>query len=107
LESRTSRRSGSSDIRRGRGEAADGPLTCDYSHIYETGEHEIVTLPDTSSLAQKYSCNAQSTHGEVVDTKAGYVYDGGRQNPGSKGWGLLPRPRKAETFIYKGCRTGA
>jgi hypothetical protein len=34
------------------------------------------------------------------------VYDGGRQNPGSKGWGLLPRPGKAETFVHKGCRDG-
>jgi hypothetical protein len=42
----------------------------------------------------------------VVDTKAGYVYDGGRQNPGSKGWGLLPRPGTAETFVYKGCKDG-
>lgn len=34
------------------------------------------------------------------------MYDGGRQNPGSKGWGLLPRPGKAETFVYKGCKDG-
>ena len=90
----------------GRGEVTDGPLTCDYSHIYETGEHEVVKLPDTSSWGEKYSCEAKPKESEVVDTKAGYVYDGSRQNPGSKGWGLLPRPGKAEIFTYKGCKDG-
>ena len=42
----------------------------------------------------------------MVDTKAGYVYDGSRQNPGSKGWGLLPRPGKADVYNYKGCKDG-
>src|SRR5262245_8679308 len=88
------------------GDSPNGPLTCDYSHIYETGEHEIVKLPDSSTLVQKYSCEPKPVHGEVVDTKAGYVYDGGRQNPGSKGWGLLPRPGKADSFVYKGCKDG-
>jgi len=81
-------------------------LTCDYSHIYTTGEHEIEKLPDSSSWAQKYNCDAKPKHSEVVDTKAGYVFDGGRQNPGSKGWGLLPRPGKAEAYVYKGCSDG-
>lgn len=79
---------------------------CDYSHIFTTGEHEIVTLPKTSSWAQKYQCEAAPRKSEVVDTKAGYVFDGSRQNPGSKGWGLLPRPGKAEVFVYKGCNDG-
>jgi hypothetical protein len=40
----------------------------------------------------------------VVDGKAGYVYDGTRQKPGTKEWGLLPRPGKAEIFTYGRCR---
>ena len=36
--------------------------------------------------------------------KAGYVYDGTRQSPGSKAWGLLPRPGKAEILSYQNCR---
>jgi hypothetical protein len=53
-----------------------------------------------------YACGSQTTHGEVVDTKAGYVYDRGRQNPGTKQWGLLPRPGKANVFAYPNCKDG-
>ena len=42
----------------------------------------------------------------VVDTEPGYVHDGSRQNPGSRAWGLLPRPGTAETYVYPGCRDG-
>ena len=91
----------------GRGGQQASPATsCDYSHIYTTGEHEIAELPKTSTWAQKYQCDASPKKSEVVDTKAGYVYDGSRQDPGSKGWGLLPRPGKAEAFVYKGCKDG-
>jgi hypothetical protein len=88
------------------GQQTAGSTTCDYSHIYETGEHEIGKLPDTSTWAQKYGCDATPKQSKVVDTRPGYVYDGGRQNPGSKGWGLLPRPGTAEVFAYKGCKDG-
>jgi poly(3-hydroxybutyrate) depolymerase len=88
------------------GQQTTAATTCDYSHIFTTGEHEIVELPKTSSWAQKYQCDAAPKQSEVVDTKAGYVYDGGRQNPGSKGWGLLARPGKAEVFVYQGCKDG-
>jgi pimeloyl-ACP methyl ester carboxylesterase len=100
----------------GAGRAAAGgrgpaPLpSCDFSHIFETGEHEVGNglegLPKKSVWAEKYQCSAEPKQSEVVDTKPGYVYDGGRQDPGSKGWGLLPRPGKAEIFTYKGCKDG-
>ncbi len=80
------------------------PPTCDFSHIFETGEHEISALPPTSERAQKYGCSSEARRREVVDTKAGYVYDGTRQDPGSKAWGLLPRPGKAEILSYRNCR---
>jgi hypothetical protein len=82
------------------------PPQCDFSHIFETGEHEIRELPKTSARAQKYSCSADAKRREVVDTKAGYVFDGTRQNPGSKAWGLRPRPGKADVFAYQKCRDG-
>ena len=34
------------------------------------------------------------------------MFDRGRQNPGTKGWGLLPRPGKAEVFAYPKCKDG-
>jgi poly(3-hydroxybutyrate) depolymerase len=80
--------------------------TCDFSHIYTTGEHEIASLPETSEWAAKYGCEARTKLPEIVDTKPGYVFDRGRQNPGTKQWGLLPRPGKAEAFNYPKCRDG-
>ena len=82
------------------------PPMCDFSHIFETGEHEISELPKTSARAQKYECAAETKRQEVVDVKAGYVFDGTRQNPGSKAWGLRPRPGKADILAYRKCRDG-
>jgi len=82
------------------------PPTCDFSHIFETGEHEITGLPKTSERAQKYGCSAETRPRKIVDSKAGYVFDGTRQTPGTKEWGLLPRPGKAEVFAYGHCRDG-
>ena len=64
----------------------------------------ISELPKTSARAQKYECSAETKRREVVDTKAGYVFDGTRQNPGSKAWGLRPRPGKADVFTYRSCK---
>jgi poly(3-hydroxybutyrate) depolymerase len=80
------------------------PPMCDFSHIFATGEHEISELPKTSARAQKYQCSADTKRREVTDSKAGYVFDGSRQNPGSKGWGLRPRPGKADIFTFHGCK---
>jgi poly(3-hydroxybutyrate) depolymerase len=80
--------------------------SCEFSHIYTTGEHEIASLPAASARADKYGCDAQRKQGEIVDTKAGYVYDRGRQNPGTKQWGLLPRPGTANVFVYSNCKDG-
>jgi poly(3-hydroxybutyrate) depolymerase len=88
----------------GRGPAPD--TSCDFSHIYATGEHEIASLPAASVRAEMYSCGAQQKHGEIVDTKPGYIYDRGRQNPGTKQWGLLPRPGKVSVFVYPNCKDG-
>lgn len=89
---------------RAAGFGVPAPPTCDFSHIFATGEHEISALPPTSERAQKYGCSAERRRREVVDVKAGYVYDRTRQNPGTKAWGLLPRPGKAEVLVYRNCR---
>ena len=82
------------------------PPTCDFSHIYSTGEYEIASLPEASTRAEMYGCSAKTKRPDITDTKPGYVYDRTRQNPGTKQWGLLPRPGKAEVFVYPDCRDG-
>lgn len=79
--------------------------TCDFSHIYATGEYEIASLPTLSAVAQKYGCGQRVEH-DIVDTKAGYIYDTSRQNPATKSWGRPAAPGKAEVFEYPGCKDG-
>jgi len=76
--------------------------TCEFSHIYETGEHEILSLPDTSPWADKYACGPRVREGDIVDDQAGYVWDYARQ--GYPVWGLKARPGKAELFVYPHCK---
>lgn len=80
----------------------------EFSFIYETGEREMGEggLPATSEWAEHLGCGARKQHDDVVDTKAGYVYDGSRQNPPNPAWGLLPRPGKANVWEYEGCKNG-
>jgi hypothetical protein len=79
-----------------------------FSFIYETGQHEMSDkgLPETSAWAAKLGCGARVREKDIVDTKAGYVYDSTRQDPGSDGWGRLPRPGTAEVFEYPKCADG-
>lgn len=80
----------------------------DLSFIYETGRREMDDkgLPETSELAARYNCGPRRGPQEVADTKAGYVYDSTRQNPPNPSWGLLPRPGKAEVYVYPDCKDG-
>jgi pimeloyl-ACP methyl ester carboxylesterase len=80
----------------------------DFSFIFETGEREMDDkgLPAASEWASKYACGARRKSDEVVDAKAGYVYDSTRQNPPNPPWGLLPRPGTAQVFVYPNCTNG-
>lgn len=78
----------------------------DFSFVYTTGEREIESLPETSDWAKKYSCGPRREPVEIVDTKAGYVYDSTRLNLLRPGWGLLPAPGKAQVFAYSDCKSG-
>jgi hypothetical protein len=84
------------------------PPAADFSFIFETGEHELggQPLPDASPWAEKYGCGARVRLAEITDTRAGYVYDPTRQNPGSDAWGHLPRPGTAEVLQYPDCKDG-
>ena len=77
----------------------------DFSFIFETGEREMNDrgLPAASEWAAKYSCGAKKPADDIVDTKAGYVYDSTRQNPPIPAWGLLPRPGTAHVYVYPNC----
>jgi pimeloyl-ACP methyl ester carboxylesterase len=80
----------------------------DFSFIYETGQREMDEkgLPESSAWAERLGCGARRAPIEIADTKAGYVYDGSRQNPPVPAWGLLPGPGKARMFVYADCRDG-
>jgi len=85
--------------------AAPDP-TCDFSHINIAGEHEMARLLETSTWADKYDCTSRRRMPDIVDTKAGYVYDSGRQNPPTLSWGRKARGGTAEEFVFEGCRDG-
>jgi len=84
------------------------PPTSDFSFIYETGQREMDDkgMPDSSAWAAKYNCGARGKPMDVVDTKAGYVYDTTRQNPPNPSWGLPAAPGKAQVFVYPDCKDG-
>ncbi len=95
---------GSPPPARQRPPAQDSTLpSCDFSHIYATGEHEIVELPDNSPWAGKYGCRDRIQY-SVVDTQPGWVTDSARS--GYPVWGMAARPGTADIFEYPGCNDG-
>ena len=77
---------------------------CTFSHIFETGDHEIVALPETSPLAEKFGCAARVRRPDVVDDKPGHVWDYARA--GYPVWGMKARPGKADVWVYPKCQGG-
>ena len=84
------------------------PPAADFSFIFETGQREMDDkgMPETSDWAKKYNCGPRRNSPDIVDTKAGYVYDSTRQNPPNPAWGLLPAAGKASEYIYPDCKDG-
>ena len=80
----------------------------EFSHIYTSGQHELpeTGLPGNSRWAEKLGCGARRKPQEVVDTKAGYIYDRREQANPNPVWGFKARPGKAEFFIYPDCKNG-
>ncbi|CAN5226313.1 hypothetical protein BH11PSE2_BH11PSE2_17160 [soil metagenome] len=83
--------------------AADGPTTCDYSHIFDIGQYEIEAMPEASAIADKFGCKTRVER-DVVDDKPGFVYDPGQQNPATLGWGRTARPGTAKMFVWQDCK---
>jgi hypothetical protein len=82
------------------------PPGTDLSFIFSVGEHEIVSLPETSPWADRYGAAPRVRLPDVVDTEAGQVYDKLREGRSSPVWGLLPRPGTAVIYSYPGARQG-
>ncbi len=80
--------------------------SCDFNYIFESGEREIVSLPDTSPWAQKYACGPRKELPEIVDGEPGLVYDTTRQANPNPAWGLAARPGTAKHFVYPDCAGG-
>lgn len=80
----------------------------EFSHIYTSGQHELPAtgLPVNSRWAEKLNCGTRRKPQEIVDTKAGYIYDGREQPNSNPVWGLKARPGKAEMFVYPDCKDG-
>jgi hypothetical protein len=83
-----------------------GPPDCDMSFIFAVGEHEIVSLPETSLWAERYGAGPRVRQPDVVDTVGGQIHDTTREAYSTKGWGLKPGPGTAEVFVYPGARDG-
>lgn len=88
-------------------QAASGPPggACDYSFIFSNGENESIPAA-TSPLADKYHCGARVELPDVIDPKAGYVWDASRQDPGTDGWGHYPKSGRALVYQFPGCADG-
>jgi hypothetical protein len=78
---------------------------CDYSFIFSNGANESMPAA-TSPLAEKYGCAARVEKPEVLDPKAGYVWDATRQDPGTDGWGHYPKSGRAQIFVFPKCHDG-
>jgi pimeloyl-ACP methyl ester carboxylesterase len=86
---------------------ASGPPggACDYSFIFSNGEYESIPA-DTSPLADKFACGKREELPEVIDPKAGYVWDSTRQDPGADGWGHYPKSGRAKVYVFPHCKDG-
>jgi pimeloyl-ACP methyl ester carboxylesterase len=93
---------------RGGAPAAAALPDCDFSHIFETGQHEMneAGMPTSSGWAERLRCTSRVGPRAIVDTAVGYVYDSSRLRNMSRGWGLLPAPGTAEVYEYRGCADG-
>lgn len=78
---------------------------CDYSFIFSVGEYE--QIPEAASpLADKFGCQPRAQLDDVLDPKAGYVWDPTRQDPGTRGWGGYPKSGRSEVYVYPDCEDG-
>jgi len=78
---------------------------CDFNYIFETGDREMVALPEVSPWAEKYGCGPRVRQREVKDTKPGFI-TGERKTPPNPAYGLDARPGVAQVMVYPKCNGG-
>ena len=79
---------------------------CDVNFIFETGEHEILSLPEASPWAERYACALRRREPDVVDEKPGLVDAGPKPGPPNLAQGTTARPGTARVYVYPGCQGG-
>lgn len=77
---------------------------CNFNYIFESGEKEIIALPDASPLAERLGCGAKVRQPDIVDDQPGRISIG--RAGGDPAFGRNARPGTAEVFIYPNCRGG-
>ena len=78
----------------------------DFSFIFATGEHEIVSLPGSSPWAERYGSGQRIRVADVVDTEPGQVHDPRWGEKSTLSWGRAARPGTAEVYLYPDARDG-
>ena len=79
---------------------------CDINFIFETGEHEILSLPQDSPWADRYACAPRRREPDLIDDMPGLVDGGPKSGPPNLAQGTNARPGTAEVFVYPGCEGG-
>jgi hypothetical protein len=78
----------------------------DFSFVFAVGEHEIVSLPDSSPWAARYGAGPREALPDVVDEVGGQVHDGRFEGRYVDNWGREPRGGIAKVWRYPGARDG-
>lgn len=76
------------------------------SFIFATGEHEIIGLPDSSPLAERYGAAGRERRADIVDNQPGKIHDTRYGERSTPAWGLEPGPGHAEVHVYPGAANG-
>jgi pimeloyl-ACP methyl ester carboxylesterase len=93
--------------RRGDARKVPPPHEAEFSFIFCVGEHEITSLPETSTWAERFGNGPRQRRPDVVDTEPGQVHDGRFEGRYKQSWGREPRPGTAQLWVYPGERVVA
>jgi hypothetical protein len=79
--------------------ATQGLPAAEFSFVFAVGEHEIVSLPDTSPWAERFGGGRRVRRDDLVDDEPGRIHDT-RPGRATRAWGGPPRPGTAEVYVY-------